>query len=115
MTLAKKPERATPLMRAVRELRYIYRLSQRAFADFLGVPRGRVATVETGWSNPSDAYLQPYARYAGVSADELRQGMIALERCASCKGSGVKIGKSRTVKHIRDRKHPKTPTIPAGS
>jgi len=105
-----KPHRATPLMRAVRELRFMYRLSQRAFADFIGAPRGRIATIEAGFSTPSDVYLRPFAQAAGVTVEEFKAGQIAVNRCPTCEGIGVVHGNSRKIKRARKSEHPRTPT-----
>jgi len=112
VTSQTKPDKVSPLMRALREIRYIHRMSQRAFAEFIGVPRGRLATIETGYSRPSDGYLEPIARTAGVTVEEFREGIIAVNQCGSCKGSGVVRNKKRKVKKLRPRDHPRTPTIP---
>lgn len=110
MSVKTPPRRATPLMRAIRETRFVYRMSQRAFAEKIGVPRSRIAGAETGWFVPTDAFLAPIARAAGVTVDELRAGKIAINRCACCKGDGIVPGNKRQRKRMRSADHPGTPT-----
>ena len=115
MTVKKKPRFATPLMRAIRETRYVYRMSQRAFADYIGVPRSRVAGAEAGFFAPTDVFLAPFAKAAGVSVDDFREGNIAINQCAYCKGKGFKVGKPKKIAKKRAADHPRTPTQSKGA
>jgi len=96
------PKRATPLMRAIVEVRYAYRMSQREFAERLKVPRSRIAAIEAGWfRTPGDIHLVPFAQAAGVTVDELREGKVAVNRCGCCGGDGVEPTEKRTLKRLR--------------
>ena len=112
MTVKQRPKHATPLMRAIRETRHVYRMSQRKFAEMIGVPRSRIAGAETGWFTPTDVFLLPIARAAGVSVDDFREGKVAINRCGCCDGAGILVGKKWTRSKMRAASHPGTPHFP---
>lgn len=58
----------------IKQLRKSLKLTQQAFADHIGTPRGNIAAYEVGKNKPSDAIIKAICREFSVNESWLREG-----------------------------------------
>lgn len=82
---------AAGIGRRIKELRQARELTQKEFADSLGIVQGFLSSIERGKKSPSDTLLIAMCHYYGINRDWLMTGRGEMSRAAGL-GGGAPAG-----------------------